>query len=107
MAAGGSILDDENATRLAERLKRMHKVAARSTEDYDEASALTYGFQHMESSFRKILDEELPALQRASESSDEEIENTLHAIGEELRHILYHIGALKWYDYLGVSNPDA
>lgn len=52
----------------------------------------------------RIVRVELPRV-LAESVSDEEASDALHAIGEELRHILYHITHTAYYGYLVPESP--
>ncbi|GAM99124.1 hypothetical protein U91I_02764 [alpha proteobacterium U9-1i] len=41
-----------------------------------------------------------PKLVGDAKLSDEELADILNDLGEELRHIQYHIGDLRYFDYL-------
>jgi hypothetical protein len=64
-----------------------------------EAATLAHAFSDLEVSFRKFLDEQLPRLVTAKVSPGE-VKDLLLDIGEELRHILYHIRDPKFYKYI-------
>lgn len=53
----------------------------------------------------RLFDELLPALLRAEPSSIE-VEDLLHEIGEEYRHIHYHITNSRFFSHV-VSEPEA
>lgn len=88
--------------RLAEKLSRVPEVSSLDSGNEKEAETLTHAFADLETSFRVFLDQHLPRL-LALEAEAEEINDVLIEIGEELRHILYHIRDPKYYRYLDPS----
>lgn len=84
---------------LAEKLSGCSKVTRYNTAGDDEAWTLSHDLVDLEESFRKITDNFLPKLLN-EKLTEEETEDTLWDIGEEFRHILYHIGNNKYFDYL-------
>jgi hypothetical protein len=86
--------------RLAELLSQCKSVTQFDTDDEKEAWTLAHCFADLETSFRAILDQHLPALLSDSSRSQQETEDLLHEMGEELRHILYHLKDPRYYRYL-------
>ena len=84
---------------LARRLSECPKITRYDDGEHKEAWALAHAFGDLEGSFRAFLDTHLPALMQKS-LSDDEIYDLLLNIGEEFRHILYHIMDPKFYGYL-------
>jgi len=95
-----SLLGDQ-ATRkaLAERLSKCPEVAKYDHGDENEAGVLAHAFGDLEESFRAFLYEQLPRLMN-DQASSAELFDALLDIGEEFRHILYHIHDPKFYNYL-------
>jgi hypothetical protein len=84
---------------LAERLAQCKEVTRFDAGEESEAWTLAHAFADLEESLRTFLDEQLPRLMdRQLEAS--EIHALLLDIGEEFRHILYHIKDPKFYRYL-------
>ncbi len=84
--------------RLAERLSKCAEVTRFDGQE-KEAWTLAHAFADLEESFRVFLDDQLPKL--AQENLEpEEMHDLLLDIGEEFRHILYHIQDPKFYRYL-------
>ncbi len=67
-----------------------------------EASALAHSFLDIEESCNVFIKELLPKL-RLPNISEEEVDQILFSIGEEFRHILYHINDPNFYEYLKES----
>ena len=57
----------------------------------------------MEGSFYRLLDELFPRL-KSDHVSEESLRDTMGDIGEELRHILYHVQNSRFYDYIDGSH---
>ena len=84
---------------LAERLAQCKEVTRFDAGEECEAWTLAHAFADLEESLRTFLEEQLPRLMdRQLEAS--EIHDLLLDIGEEFRHILYHIKDPKFYRYL-------
>jgi len=82
---------------LAERLARIPAVA-RSTQGKDEAAwGMAHGFSDLEQSCLAFCDRLLPALLNSSEA---DVPDRLANIGEEFRHILWHVREMEFYAYL-------
>ncbi len=84
---------------LGERLSRLAEVTKFDEGEHREAWALAHAFADLEESFDKFLNEQLPRLVRDSPDVAE-IPDVLLEIGEEFRHILYHLRDPKFYSYL-------
>src|SRR5882672_2354924 len=94
------LLDDQAARKaLADRLSRCQNVTKHDEGEEKEAGILAHAFGDLEESFRAFLDEQLPRLMN-DHASPEELVDALLDIGEEFRHILYHIHDPKFYRYL-------
>jgi len=66
------------------------------------AAGLNLG--ELEESFNKFLHEQLPKLTN-DQTSTSELYDVLLDIGEEFRHIIYHIRDPKFYKYLTDTRP--
>ena len=100
------LINSTDSLRLvAENLSKVASVKSLSTSDDDESWALTHDFENLESSCRTLIDDLFPKLLVANMPPTER-EDLLTDIGEELRHIAYHIGSNKYYRYLGISTPN-
>lgn len=85
--------------RLAENLEKSQSVVKFNYGQDREAWILAHAFADLEQSFRKVLDEYFPKLM-APEIKSENVHDLLLDIGEELRHIMYHIKDSRFFDYL-------
>jgi hypothetical protein len=94
------IATPDDMAHLAERLSRCSEVTRYGAGKHKEAWALADSFADLESSFRVLLDEEFPKLARAN-LPPSDMNDLLLEIGEEFRHIPYHIvEQQKFYKYL-------
>lgn len=83
---------------LAETLRKSRKVNSFDTNTEQESERLANALIDIEKSL-KTISEVMPKI--LSENIDEEsIDDLLLDVGEELRHILYHIKDAKYYSYL-------
>ena len=95
--------DPKIVVALGHRLSTCDQVTRNDEGDHKEAWELAYGLADLEESFERIMSTWLPKLIR-SDATDDELVDALHDIGEEFRHILYHIKASRYYDYLHESS---
>jgi hypothetical protein len=94
------LMTPEIARRLTERLSRLSSVSRFDVPGEPQAATLAHSFTDLEKSFHEFLEVLLPNL--LDESSDpDQLSNTLLGIGEEFRHILYHIRDPRFFSYLG------
>ena len=84
---------------LAKRLATYKDVMQFDAGEEREAWTLAHAFGDLEESFRRFLEEQLPRLTNG-QLTGPEIHDLLLEIGEEFRHILYHIKDPKFYRYL-------
>lgn len=91
--------DASNLKELAERLSKCKSVTKFDTDKEKEAWTLTHAFSDLEESFYNFLEKQLPRLLQ-KDLNEKEITNLLLEIGEEFRHILYHIKDARFYCYL-------
>ena len=91
---------------LAERLNRCEQVTRYDTATEKQGWALAHSLLDLAESFRTFLDEQLPRLREDRLSCDETYD-VLLAIGEEFRHILYHVRDPEFYAYLRDNVPAA
>lgn len=84
---------------LAERLSTCPEVTKYDEGEDEEAWTMAHAFTDLSSSFATFKDKLLPQLLR-DEASPARINTLLLEIGEEFRHILYHIKDPRFYRYL-------
>ena len=99
MNRSNPLMTAEAARRLIERLARVKTVSQFDQPGEPQAATLAHSLTDLEKSFREILDALLPKLLNESLDSDQ-LNDTLLDIGEELRHVLYHIKDPKFFGYL-------
>lgn len=85
--------------RLAAVITECAEVRRYDTHEEREAWTLAHAFLDLEESFDRFNRELLPALERGGLTS-EGVFDALHSIGEEFRHILYHLGDPQFFRYL-------
>lgn len=93
------LMTQEAARQLSERLARLKTVSQFDQPREPQAATLAHSLTDLEQSFREILETLLPKLLDPSLNSDQ-LNDVLLDIGEELRHILYHIKDPKFFQYL-------
>jgi hypothetical protein len=93
------LADPAKIKALADKLSRCEQVTRHDSGKEPEAWTLAHSFADLEESFRKFLDEQLPTLAEGPLDSSS-INELLLEIGEEFRHILYHIKDPKFFRYL-------
>jgi hypothetical protein len=91
--------DSGKVKKLADQLGKCPQVQALDEGEEKEAWTLAHSFSDIEESFLTILDGQLSRLLE-SELEASEVYDLLLDIGEEFRHILYHINDPKFYRYL-------
>ena len=85
--------------KVAERLDTCDQVKRYDTSEEKQAWTLAHAFLDLAESFRTFLNEQLPRLEDEG-LSGEQVNAVLVEIGEEFRHILYHIRDAEFYAYL-------
>jgi len=89
--------DFKKVKALAEKLEKLQSVSKLDTQNEKEAWTLAHSFADIEESIQKINKDLFPRLISSDES---EINDILLEIGEEYRHLLYHINDPKFFKYL-------
>ena len=95
----------EQLRALAERLDQCEQVRRFDSPSEKQAWALAHSLLDLAESFNAFLDDQLPRLQ--DPISCDELHDVLMDIGEEFRHILYHIQDTHFYAYLKQQVPPA
>ncbi len=94
------ILENEDeVNKLVALLEKCPEVKKLSSEDSNESGTLAHAFSDLEESFRIFSQEQLPRLVREN-LKPKDVFDLLLDIGEELRHVLYHINDSQFYSYL-------
>ena len=99
MAQEGKQAFAADLRKIAERLDTCEQVKRYDTPEEKQAWTLAHEFLDLAESFRAFLNEQLPRLTDESLNGDQ-VNALLVEIGEELRHILYHIRDAEFYAYL-------
>lgn len=84
---------------ITKTLLKSRKVNSYDSNGELESDRLAHSLLDMEESFKKIIEVYLPKL-TVNEISESEIDEALLDIGDELKHIIYHIKDPKFYRYL-------
>jgi hypothetical protein len=88
-----------SVARLIERLSQVPSVSQFDQPGEPQSATLAHSLTDLEESFRAVVEVLLPKLLDNSLSPDQ-LNNVLLDIGEELRHVLYHIRDPKFFAYL-------
>lgn len=99
MSAPKQIMTPETARVLTERLANIKAVAQFDQPGEPQSATLAHSLTDLEQSFRAVSEVLLPRLLDES-ATTEQLNDALLDIGEELRHILYHIKDTKFFGYL-------
>ena len=89
----------------AEKLNKITDILSKSQkvnsfdDDNRECEKLAHALLDIKESSEELTERLLPKL-TAHNLTEDNIEEILLDIGEELRHILYHIKSTKFYEYL-------
>ncbi len=89
----------EDVRRLAERLSALPQVNRYSDNEHDEAWTLAHAVEDLEESFHMLMAEKFPRLTQ-DDLSDDELYDLLLEVGEEFRHIRYHLRDPRFFRYL-------
>ncbi|MDX2362004.1 MAG: hypothetical protein QNK23_14435 [Crocinitomicaceae bacterium] len=84
---------------LTKALQTSKKVNSFDEPNEPQSSVLAHSLLDCQESFKEVSENLIPKL-FIEGASTEELEDALHDIGEELRHVLYHINDAKFYSYL-------
>jgi len=88
---------------LAKRLSKCPQVKRYDKGKHNEAGTIAYAFSDLEESFYTFLENHLPKLAKGK-LTPTEIYDLLLEVGEEFRHILYHINDCRFYQYLDTNS---
>jgi hypothetical protein len=86
-------------TELIARLSQVPSVTRYDDGEYSEAETLAHAFLDLEGSCQKFVTGHLPRL-FDPQLTNEDLFDALIDIGEEFRHILYHLRDPRFYRYL-------
>ena len=99
MKAERNFQQPEDIDILADRFAVLKEVSQFDKDDEPAAWNIAYNFSELEGSFRKFVELHLPKL-NSDDLSQDEIYEVLLDIGEEFRHILYHLRDAPFYGYI-------
>ncbi len=99
----GPLMTPEAARQLTDRLARLQTVSQFDLPGEPQSATIAHSLTHLEKSFREVLETLLPKLLNGSLNGNQ-LNDVLLDIGEELRHILYHIKDPKFFGYLIVDD---
>lgn len=99
------LLTARSAKDLADRLAKVPSVSQFDLPDEPQGSTIAHALSDLEDSFSMVVNELLPKLLDETKSA-EELDELLLDIGEELRHILYHIKDTRYFGYLSSDDAD-
>ncbi len=90
------IINNNIVNSLTKRLENLQIVSKYNEGDEKEAYTLAYTFSELEDCFHKLLYELFPKL-REKDVSGEKLRDLLFEIGDELRHLNYHLKDPKFF----------
>jgi hypothetical protein len=99
------LLTARRAKDLADRLAKVPSVSQFDLADEPQGSTIAHALSDLEDSFSVVLNELLPKLLDETKSPDE-LDELLLDVGEELRHVLYHIRDTRYFGYLFSKSDD-
>ncbi|MBC7487906.1 MAG: hypothetical protein H7282_14280 [Cytophagaceae bacterium] len=79
-------------------LEKCERVIKYNTKEENQASTLAHALIDIEESI-DVIKNKIPQIY-SNDLTKEEVDDLVLDIGEELRHVLYHIKDTKVYDYL-------
>lgn len=92
----------EKLKSVTRNLEKSERVTKHSTKEENQADTLANALIDIEEALKKIK-EQIPTLYLKDLTKDE-VDDLILELGEELRHILYHINDTRVYDYLKMDN---
>lgn len=87
---------------ITQNLEKCERVTKHSTKKENQADTLANALIDIEDALNRI-NERIPKLYLEDLTNDE-VDDLILELGEELRHILYHINDTPVYDYLKTDN---
>lgn len=89
----------EKLSLMTKNLDKLKKVRSYDSIEEPESHVMAFSFLEIEESCKKLIRNYFPALYSGT-LSEEDINDLLLDIGEEFRHIMYHINDMRFYQYL-------
>jgi hypothetical protein len=99
MNAHQKLLTVSRIIELEQQLSTIPEVAQFDIPGEPQGHTLAHALSHWEDSFAVFLDNLLPRLANKG-TSVEDLIDTIHDVGDQLRHILYHIQDVRYFGYL-------
>lgn len=93
------LLTIDRLMQLEQRLSKIPEIAQFDKPAEPQGHTLTHALAGWEDSFSRFLTELLPKLLN-EKATNHELIDTVHDIGDELRHVLYHVHDVKYFRYL-------
>ncbi|HLW29294.1 MAG TPA: hypothetical protein VKX29_00430 [Brumimicrobium sp.] len=87
---------------VTHNLEKCERVTKYSTKEENQADTLANALIDIEESIQKV--KEQIAKLYLTELTKDEVDDLILDLGEEFRHMLYHINDTKVYDYLKKTN---
>ncbi len=84
---------------IIDNLNKSRKVASYNREKENESETLAHCFLDIEESCKVMITELFPKL-LSDNMNEDDIDEIIYDIGEEFRHVLYHIKDSIFYNYL-------
>jgi hypothetical protein len=86
---------------VTRNLEKCERVTKHSTKGENQADTLANSLIDIEEALKK-MNEQIPKLY-LKDLTEDEVDDLILELGEELRHILYHINDTAVYDYLKID----
>ena len=99
MSKHQKLLTVSRVIELGQQLSKIPEIAQFDKPGEPQGHTLAHALSHWEDSSATFLDNLLPKLANEMASAEDLID-TIHDVGDELRHILYHIQDVKYFGYL-------
>ena len=99
MSSEQNLADAVAIKKLAEGLDRLQPIRKFDSDTDKQAWTIAHALSDIEDSSLKLVRVCIPRLVKQAQSQ-EEILSALHDVGEELRHILYHVKDTRFFAYL-------
>ena len=94
-----NLLTPEVVALLTRRLRAVPAVVRLNAPNEPQAATIAYALAELERSFREVVNNQLPRLLDQTIGADQLYEALLD-LGEEFRHILYHLKDAAFYSYI-------
>jgi glucose-6-phosphate-specific signal transduction histidine kinase len=100
-----TLLTPETIAAIAKRLSALPSVSRYDLSEERQAETIAHAAADIERSCRELTDKILPRL--LDQSLDQQaLEDVLFDLGDELRHIIYHVQDTKYFAYLSEDRQE-